>query len=100
MKKSLFWAISITIAFSSCDHSSNNNVSPSSSSSSTSMTLSQVPQSVKDWVANKYAGYRIHEVEQELEHGQIQYKLDIRDGKDNRKKLIFDRNWQFLYEKN
>jgi uncharacterized membrane protein YkoI len=97
MKKSLFWAISMMVALSACEHNSSSTVLPSSSS--TSMTLSQVPQSVKDWVANKYAGYRIHEVEQESEHGQIQYKLDIRDGNDNRKKLIFDRNWQFLYEK-
>jgi hypothetical protein len=112
MKKNLFLAISLIWALASCQRlesvnpsddngSSSSSLSSSSSSSSspgTVVPLSAVPQSVKNYITTHYAGFAIHEVQTEWEHGITYYKVNIRKGKD-RKNLIFSNTWAFVREK-
>ncbi len=113
MKKNLFLAISLVWALASCQKlesvnpsddngSTSSSLSPNSSSSSSSGTvvpISAVPQSVKNYISTNYAGFAIHEVQTELEHGVTFYQVNIRNGK-NRKNLIFSTGWVFVREKN
>jgi hypothetical protein len=66
--------------------------------SGTPVSLASIPQSVKDFIAAKYAGYRIKEAQMELEDSGIQYKITILNGK-LKKRLLFDANWMFIGEK-
>lgn len=61
------------------------------------LDLSTVPQSVKDYLAQHYAGYEIKEAEKETEHGVTYYEVEIINGTEQ-KELIFDSNWVFVKE--
>lgn len=113
MKKNLFLAICLIGALSSCQNL--DNVSPiddnssssagqssssSSSSSSNTIPISTLPTSVKTFISTKYPAYTIHEVQIEWEHGVSYYKVNLRNGKKDRKNLIFSSAWVFIREKN
>lgn len=66
--------------------------------SGTPISIASIPQSVKDFIISKYPGYRIKEAQQELEHGVIEYKVTILNGR-LKKRLLFDANWVFIGEK-
>ena len=66
--------------------------------SGTPVSIASIPQAVKDFIAAKYAGYRIKEAQMELEDSGIQYKITILNGK-LKKRLLFDANWMFIGEK-
>jgi hypothetical protein len=121
MKKSLFIALGLIVALTSCqkegilapDSSTNGSTSTttnqgliasksttSSSTTSTSITLTTTQKAaVNAVIASKYAGYSIKEAEKELEDGVVIYKVTIVSG-DNKKRLLFNVNWQFIGEKN
>ena len=105
MKKNLFLAASLVFALASCQKldgvsPGDDNSRTSLSSSSTTVPISSVPQSAKDYIAAKYSGYSIHEVQTELEHGVTYYKVDIRKGSKERVKLLFTTSWVFVGVKN
>ena len=104
MKKNLFLAASLVFALASCQKldgvsPGSDNSTSSLSSSGTVVPMSSVPQSVKDFIATKYLGYAIHEVQTELEHGVSYFQVDIRKGSNDRKKLLFTKSWVFVKEK-
>jgi hypothetical protein len=104
MKRILFFIAISTLTLVSCSKDSGVNLGSddllsSSSSSGIQISTSSVPQSAKNLIASRYAGYSIKEVQQELEHGAKQFKITIVSG--NAKiRLLFDANWVFIGEKN
>lgn len=105
MKKNLFLAASLVFALASCQKldgvsPGSDNSTSSLSSSGTTVPISSVPQSAKDFIASKYAGYAIHEVQTELEHGFTYFQVDLRKGSKDRVKLLFTTSWVFVGVKN
>lgn len=111
MKKTIFLAVGLAIALSSCqkeqgispDDSLNNLLddkgSSGSSSASVNITLTEAQKAtINAVIASKYAGYSIKEAQQELEHGLVVYQITIISGK-TKKKLLFNSAWQFIGEK-
>jgi uncharacterized membrane protein YkoI len=79
---------------------SDDSSSSSSSTSSNNITLTATQRAIVEAVITaKYAGYRIKEAEQELEHGVVYYKVTIVSGK-KKIKLLFNTAWKFVGEKN
>lgn len=112
MKKTVFLAVGLVVALSSCqkdqgvtpDDSLNNLLddkggSSGSNSASVNITLTDTQKAtVNAIIASKYAGYSIKEAQQELEHGLVVYQITIVSGK-TKKKLLFNSAWQFIGEK-
>jgi uncharacterized membrane protein YkoI len=116
MRKSLFLAAGLALALTSCtkeqgitpDDSGNHlgfddkgggSSSSSSSTSSVNITLTATQKAaVEAVIASKYAGYKIKEAEQELEHGVVFYKVTIVSGS-AKIKLLFSADWKFIGEK-